>query len=118
MEVCSMKSRYQRGAAATALCSVGLAIALMAHLYFRYISEQVYEECTGHLVEVYSQVNRSFISFLEKNWGTLDDWIHHIQIEDEEGVVKELYTILQPAPGACLGISPVLRHAGKLQYRL
>ncbi len=73
-----------------ALCAVALAVAGLAHLYFQYISNQVYEECTNHLEEVYSQVNHNFVSFLEKNWGNLDDWVHHIQIEDEEGVVTFL----------------------------
>ena len=73
------------------LCSVGLAVALMAQLYFQYVSRQIYEECTSHLVEVYSQVNHNFVSFLEKNWGNLDDWVHHIQIENEEGVLTFLH---------------------------
>ncbi len=61
-----------------ALCAVGLAIALMAQLYFQYISRKVNEECADHLVEVYSQVNHNFVPFLEKNWGNLNDWVHHI----------------------------------------
>ncbi|MCM1105383.1 MAG: response regulator [Blautia sp.] len=86
-----VKLWYRRGTAVAALCAVGLAIALMAQMYFRYISQQVYEECADHLVEVYSQVNHNFASFLEKNWGNLDDWVHHIQIEDEEGVSRFLH---------------------------
>ena len=81
-----MKLRYRWVMAVAALCAVGLAVALMARLYFRYVAQQIYEECADHLVEVYSQVNHNFVSFLEKNWGSLDDWVHHIQIEDEEGV--------------------------------
>ncbi|MBD5394038.1 MAG: response regulator [Lachnospiraceae bacterium] len=86
-----MKSWCRRGITAAVLCVVGAAVALMAHFYFRYISQQIYEECADHLVEVYSQVNHNFVSFLEKNWGNLEDWVHHIQIEDEEGVVTFLH---------------------------
>ena len=86
-----MKSWYRRGMAVAVLCAVGLAVALMAQLYFRFMSQQIYEECADHLVEVYSQVNHNFVSFLEKNWGNLDDWVHHIQIENEEGVLTFLH---------------------------
>ena len=85
-----MKLWYRKGAVAAALCAVGLTIVLMAQLYFQYISQKIYEESADHLVEIYSQVNRNFVSFLEKNWGNLDDWVHHIQIEDEEGVLTFL----------------------------
>ena len=81
-----MKLWYRRGTAVAALCAVGLAVAWMAQLYFQYVSQQIYEECADHLVEVYSQVERNFVSFLEKNWGDLDDWTHNIQIEDDEAV--------------------------------
>ena len=85
-----MKLWYRRGTTAAVLCVVGLAVVLMAQLYFRYVSQKIYEECADHLVEVYSQVNHNFVSFLEKDWGNLDDWVHHIQIEDEEGVLTFL----------------------------
>ena len=86
-----MKLWYRRGTAVAVWCAVGLAIGLMAQLYFQYVSQRIYEECADHLVEVYSQVNQNFVSFLEKNWGNLDDWVHHIQIEDEEGVSTFLH---------------------------
>ena len=85
-----MKTRYRRSTAAAAICVVVLAIAMIVQFYFQYISQEVYEECTSHLVEVYSQVNYNFISFLEKNWANLDDWAHHIQIEDDEHVLSFL----------------------------
>lgn len=85
-----MKSRYRRGTGALFLCAVGLAIILMGSAYFQYVSKRVYDESTSHLVEVYSQVNNNFASFLERNWGNLDDWTHHLQIEDEKGVLKFL----------------------------
>ena len=85
-----MKLWYRRGTAVAVWCAVGLAIGLMAQLYFQYVSQRIYEECADHLVEVYSQVNQNFVSFLEKNWGNLDDWVHHIQIENEDGVLTFL----------------------------
>ena len=85
-----MQTRYRRSTVAAAICVVVLAIAMIVQFYFQYISQQIYEECAGHLVEVYSQVNYNFISFLEKNWANLDDWAHHIQIEDDEHVLSFL----------------------------
>ena len=43
--VISVKLWYCRGTAVAVWCAVGLAIGLMAHLYFQYISRQIYEEC-------------------------------------------------------------------------
>ena len=72
------------------LCVAGIAAMLMARFYSAHVSQQIYEECTSHLVEVYSQVNRNFVSFLEQNWENLDDWVHTIQARDEEDVAPFL----------------------------
>lgn len=68
-----------------ALTISGIAVSI-GYAYFRYISQQVYEDSTGHLTEVYNQVNKNFSSFIENNWGKLDDWNHHLHIESEQGV--------------------------------
>ena len=86
----SVKYWYRRGAAAAVLCAAGLAIALMARLYSVYVTRQINEECTSHLVEVYSQVNRNFVSFLETNWENLDDWVHTIQAQSEDAAAPFL----------------------------
>ncbi|MCI8464544.1 MAG: response regulator [Lachnospiraceae bacterium] len=85
-----MKTWYRRGLAALCLCIAGSVITLMGYFYFQYVSRQVYEESTSHLTEIYGQVNHTFAGFLEKNWGNLSDWVHHLQIEDEAGVVTYL----------------------------
>ena len=82
-----MKAWQRRGTAGLFLCGVGVIIALMGRGYFRYISQRVYEDSTNHLVEVYSQVNHNFASFLERNWGSLKDWEDHIYLEKEEDVL-------------------------------
>ncbi len=54
-----------------AVCAMALLIGVW---YFRYISDQIYEDSTGHLQEIYGQVNRTFGSFMERNWGLLESW--------------------------------------------
>ncbi len=81
-------NRHRRLLVAFSLCIVGGMAALMGYFYFQYVSRQVYEESSSHLTEIYGQVNRTFAGFLEKNWGNLNDWVHHLQIEDEAGVVR------------------------------
>ena len=54
--------------------TVCLVAAVIGIAYFRVISRSIYEDSTGHLDEIYSQVNRSFSAFVERNWGLLDGW--------------------------------------------
>ncbi len=48
--------------------------------YYNFISRRIYEDSTAHLGEVYSQVNRSFGSFVETNWGLLRSWGEYIDL--------------------------------------
>ena len=81
-----MKSWYRRGITILCLVAVGTAIALMGSSYFHYISKRIYEDSTGHLVEIYGQVNHNFSFFLERNWGNLDDWDRNLREEDEDRI--------------------------------
>ena len=85
-----MKTWHRRVLAAFCFCIAGAAAALTGYFYFRYVSRQVYEESAGHLTEIYGQVNHTFAGFLEKNWGNLKDWVHHLAMEDEAGVAAFL----------------------------
>ena len=74
-------------------CLIGAAllVVLAGNCYLRYISQNIYEDSTKHLMELYGQINRSFNNFLYKNWGDLDDWTHNIQSNpDEEDVLRFL----------------------------
>ena len=51
-----------------------VAAVLVGVFYFRYISDRIYEDSTGHLQEIYGQVNRSFGAFVERNWELLRSW--------------------------------------------
>ncbi len=67
-----MGKRFGKILPALMLCAVGVIIVLVGVLYFRFITERIYEDSTGHLEEIYGQVNRSFGIFVERNWGLLD----------------------------------------------
>ncbi len=54
--------------------TVGVAVVLIGVVYFRFISQRIYEDSTGHLEEIYGQVNRSFGLFMERNWGLLNSF--------------------------------------------
>lgn len=62
----------------------------MGHSYFQYISQRIYDDSTGHLVEVYSQVNHSFSFFLERNWGNLNDWNYYLKADDKNWILDFL----------------------------
>ncbi len=55
-------------------CLVGIAAVLTGITYFNFISQKIYNDSTGHLEEIYGQVNRSFGAFVERNWELLESW--------------------------------------------
>ncbi len=65
----------------TVLLTVFILVAAvgMISLYSRRFSERIYEESMGHLQEIYAQVNSSFLSFTEQNWGILNSWSDYIK---------------------------------------
>lgn len=66
------------------VCAAAAAAVLIGTAYFDFISQKIYEDSTGHLKEIYGQVNRSFGSFVEKNWGLLESWSDHFSEEDDD----------------------------------
>ncbi len=69
-----MKKKFRRVLPICLICAVGAAAILIGLFYYNFISHRIYEDSTGHLEEIYSQVNRSFGSFLSRNWGLLNSW--------------------------------------------
>lgn len=84
-----MTLRHRLLAVLSIILTIGIIIGI-AYSYLEYTSNKIYEESTSHLIEVYSQVNNNFTHFIERNWGNLNDWNHHIHIEDENGIKKYL----------------------------
>lgn len=63
---------------------VGTAAVLIGVFYFRFISEHINEDSAVHLREIYGQVDRSFVSYIEKNWGVLEGWKYYISLAGED----------------------------------
>ena len=82
-----MGTRHQHKLYILLLCTIGIVIILIGYVYVSFVSKCVYAESAEHLSEVYNQVNRTFNVFLERNWGDLADWTHHLHIEDDDGVL-------------------------------
>ena len=73
------------------MCIVGVAVIWIGIVYFDFISEKIYEDSTGHLEEIYGQVNRSFGTFIEKNWGLLDSWSDYFAMvkDGEDNIISD-----------------------------
>lgn len=56
------------------MCIIGITAVIIGVVYFGFISQRIYEDSTGHLQEIYGQVNRSFGAFVDRNWGLLQSW--------------------------------------------
>lgn len=65
------------------ICCVSAAVIFIGSIYFNFISKQIYEDSTDHLIEIYDQVNRSFGAFVDKNWGLLDSWGDYLSLADD-----------------------------------
>ena len=69
------------------MCAIGITAVLTGIVYFNYMSEQINQDSTVHLEEIYGQVNRSFGAFVEENWGLLDSWGENISMMQEDDSV-------------------------------
>ncbi len=67
-----------------AICGVLVASALIGILYSNFITEQINDDSTDHLEEIYGQVNRSFSNYIYRNWGILDTWNDFIRLAGDE----------------------------------
>ncbi len=53
------------------LFAVAMGISIIVG-YFNFIAEKMESDSRSHLIEVYEQVDHSFLSFIDMNWGLLD----------------------------------------------
>ncbi len=64
------------------MCLVAVAAILIGSTYFDFISKRIYEDSTGHLEEIYGQLNHTFGNFAERNWGLLKGCGSYFEIAD------------------------------------
>ena len=55
-------------------CALLGVIIFSIHSYNEYMSRQIYNEGTSNIKASYSQVNRTFTMFAQRNWNVLSDW--------------------------------------------
>ena len=79
-----MRKRFGKILPSLLLCAVGAAVVVIGVVYFNFISRKIYVDSAVHLEEIYSQVNRSFGAFMERNWGLLESWGNTFAEEDME----------------------------------
>ncbi len=78
-----MRKKLGRALPAILAAAVILAAGLIGMGYFRFISQRIYDDSTGHLQEIYGQVNRAFGAFLDRNWGLLDSCEEYFELVSE-----------------------------------
>ncbi len=83
-----MKKWFGKWLPAFLLGIVGAAVILIGIVYFNFISQRIYEDSTDHLEEIYGQVNRSFRSFIDRNWGILNGWGDSFSLTSDEANVR------------------------------
>ncbi len=86
-----MKKWLERLLLLLLVCAVAAATLIIGNIYFDYISDRIFEDSTGHLSEIYGQVNRAFGAFLERNWKLLEDWGDYLRLigEGRDAQVEE-----------------------------
>ncbi len=61
---------------------VSVIVVHIGVAYLHFISRRIYQDSTDHLAEIYSQVNRSFSVFIERNWGILNNWGKYLALPE------------------------------------
>ncbi len=85
-----MKKKLGRVASVLLVAAVCALAVWIGTAYFDFISQRIYKDSTDHLQEIYGQVNRSFSSFTNRNWGLLKSWGSYLaQAEGQEEAVAD-----------------------------
>ena len=69
-----MKKWFGKLFAPVLICAVAVASVALGAWYYNFMSARIFEDSTGHLEEIYAQVNRTFGAFVERNYGLLTNW--------------------------------------------
>ncbi|MGN1078103.1 MAG: sensor histidine kinase, partial [Candidatus Gallimonas sp.] len=58
---------------------------MTAIIYYRFVSQTIYDESVAHLTEIYRQVNQSLRNLVGKNWNDLELWSEYLSdVTDDE----------------------------------
>ena len=61
------------------LVAVTMVVISLCLIYFKVVSNLIYNESSNHLYEIYDQINDDFSGLADKNWNMLEDWNYCIQ---------------------------------------
>ena len=67
--------------------------------YYRFVSRAVYEESTSHLLEIYSQANRSLHSMVERNWKNLEECVPYLRDTGNDDLAERFIREVQEKEG-------------------
>lgn len=79
-----MKNVHTRIIVISAWIIAFIAIAILFFSYTSLVSERLYDEAKRNFSEVYEQVDRNFIAFMDDTWKNLDDWGPYIRELDDD----------------------------------
>ena len=85
----AMKKKYSIVFTVVLLCAAALIALSIGTGYFNFISQQIYADSTGNLEELYTQVNRSFAAFVQRNWGLLESWGDYLTLAGDAPAAEE-----------------------------
>ena len=78
-----MEKGFKKFLPSLLMCLVGVSAVVIGVVYFNFMSHRIYEDSTGHLKEIYAQVNRTFGAFVDRNWGLLDSCEDYFDLASE-----------------------------------
>ena len=67
--------------------------------YYRFVSKAIYEESTSHLLEIYSQANRSLHNMVERNWKNMEECIPYLRDIEDEAAIESYIREVQEKEG-------------------
>lgn len=67
--------------------------------YYRFVSKAIYEESTSHLLEIYSQANRSLHSMVERNWKNMEECVPYLRDAGDDALVESFIREVQEKEG-------------------
>ena len=75
------------------------AIVLAGVRYYWFVTEMIFRESAGHLIEIYRQVNQSLNNLVSRNWRTMRMWAPYLHDVADEDRVKAYVRDMQEQIG-------------------
>lgn len=71
---------------------VMITCAIITVFYFHRITQNTFDECANHLIEIYTQVTKNLVQFAIQSWGCLSDWEAHMLHSEPSEVVQYIHS--------------------------